>query len=95
MKELRQANEELSKRRRAKKTRLRQGGSLTLQEAQNLQDQNDIARQIEQETQARRGRKARTETRVRRCGVCGETGHNARTCQSGIETSGKEDSEQF
>jgi hypothetical protein len=95
MKELRQANEELSKRRRAKKTRLRQGGSLTLQEAQNLQDQNDIARQIEQETQAGRGRKARTETRVRRCGVCGETGHNARTCQSGIETSGKEDSEQF
>jgi membrane protein involved in colicin uptake len=52
MKELRQANEELSKRRRAKKTRLRQGGSLTLQEAQNLQDQDDIARQIEQESQA-------------------------------------------
>jgi hypothetical protein len=92
IKELRQANQELSKRRRAKKTRLRQGGSLTLQEAQSLQDQNDIRRQIEQETRAGGSRRARTETRARYCSVCGKTGHNARTCQNGIETFEEEDS---
>ena len=90
---LRQANEELSKRRRAKKTRLRQGGSLSQQEAQDLQDERDIMQQIKQETQARSGRKPRQETRARRCGNCGETGHNARTCQIVVETSEEEDSE--
>ncbi|KAJ5621159.1 hypothetical protein N7510_005143 [Penicillium lagena] len=88
---LRQANEELSKRRRAKKTRLRQGRSLSQQEAQDLQDERDIMQQIKQETQARSGRKPRQETRARRCSNCGETGHNARTCQIVIETSEEED----
>ena len=30
---------------------------------------------------------------VRRCGVCGETGHNARTCKVDIPASGDEYSE--
>jgi hypothetical protein len=29
---------------------------------------------------------------VRRCGICGKTGHNARTCQEDIKVSGEEDS---
>jgi hypothetical protein len=90
---LRQANQELSKRRRAKKTRLRQGGSLTQQDAQDLRDQIDVAQQIKQEKQANSGRKPRTETRPRRCGACNGVGHNARTCQIDIETSEEEDSE--
>ena len=90
---LRQANEALSKRRRAKKTRLRQGGTLSQQEAQDLQDKRDVARQVEQEIKASSGRKPREETRARRCGNCGETGHNARTCQIIIETSEEDNSE--
>jgi hypothetical protein len=90
---LRQANEELSKRRRAKKIRLRQGGSLSVQDGQDLQDQNDIAQQIEEETRRSSGRKPRTETRARRCGICGETGHNARTCENGKDMSEEEDSD--
>jgi hypothetical protein len=90
---LRQANEELSKRRRAKKTRLRQGGSISQQEAQDLEDERDLAQQLKQERQASSGRKPREEMRARRCGNCGETGHNARTCQIVIETSEEEDSE--
>jgi hypothetical protein len=78
---LQQGIEELSKRRRAKKTRLRQGGSLSQQEAQDLQDERDLAQQLKQETQASIDRKPREETRARRCGNCGQTGHNARTCQ--------------
>ena len=66
---LRQGIEELSKRRRAKKTRLRQGGSLSQQEAQDLQDEKDVAQQIKQETQAGSGRKPREETHARRCGT--------------------------
>ena len=87
---LRQANEELSKPRRAKKTRLRQGESLSQQEAQDLQDERDLMQQLKQETQASSGRKQREETRTRRCGNCGETGHNARTCQIVIEVSEEE-----
>ena len=58
-----------------------------------MQDQKDVAQQVRQELQAGSGRKARAETRVRRCGNCGEIGHNARTCQNDIETSEEEDSE--
>ena len=88
-----QANEALSKRRRAKKTRLRQGGSLSQQEAEDLQDDRDVRQQVEQEMKASSGRKPREETRAQRCGNCRETGHNARTCEIIEEVSGEEDSE--
>ncbi|KFZ24411.1 hypothetical protein V502_01111 [Pseudogymnoascus sp. VKM F-4520 (FW-2644)] len=92
---LQQANEVLSKRRRAKKTRLRQGGSLSQQEAQDLQDERDVVQQVEQETKASSGRKPREETRQRRCGNCSQVGHNARTCQIVAETSSEEDPEEL
>jgi hypothetical protein len=90
---LRQANEVLSKRRRAKKTRLRQGGSLSQQDAEDLQDERDVGEQVKQEIRASAGRKQREETRSRRCGNCGATGHNARTCDVIDEVSEEEDSE--
>ena len=90
--QLRGANALLSKRRRAKRSRLRQGGSMTIAEGQALQDQNDVDEQIKQEDRQTRGRKPRVETKGRRCGVCGKTGHNARTCQIDIETSTEEHS---
>ena len=90
---LQKANEALSKRRRAKKTRIRQGGPLSFQDAQNLIDQKDVIQQIEQEMRENSGRRKRVETRQRRCGRCGNTGHNARTCQEAVDTSSKEDSD--
>lgn len=78
---LQRANEALSKRRRAKKTRLRRGGSLSQQEAQDLQDDRDVREQVKQEIRTSSGRKPREESRARRCGNCGETGHNMRTCE--------------
>ncbi|KFY28164.1 hypothetical protein V491_00603, partial [Pseudogymnoascus sp. VKM F-3775] len=71
---LQQANEVLSKRRKAKKTRLQQGGSLSQQEAQDLQDERDIVQQVEQEIRASGGCKPREETCVRRCGSIGREG---------------------
>jgi hypothetical protein len=93
VRDLRAANEALSKRRRVKKQRLRQGGSLTVQDGQDLQAQKDVEMQIREERQAGSGRKPRTETRARRCGRCGEPGHNARTCQGVAKLSEEDDSE--
>jgi len=90
---LRTANKALSKRRRARKTRIRQGGSLNFGDAQNLIDQKDMDRQIERETREKGGRRKRVETRERRCGRCGNPGHNARTCQEDVDTTSEEDSE--
>jgi DDE superfamily endonuclease len=84
---LRKANEALSKRRRAKKTRVRLGGSLTVQDAEDLLDQKAIDEQIAQETKQNndRARKGRTKTRC--CGACGKPGHDIRTCQEVAESS--------
>jgi hypothetical protein len=91
--DLRRANETLSKRRNRKKSRLQAGGSLNLQEAQTLMDERDVRDQLKQEIQAGSGRRARDETRARRCGNCNATGHNARTCQFIEETSEEDNSE--
>jgi hypothetical protein len=90
VRDLRKANETLSKRCNHKKSRLQAGGSLNLQEAQALIDKRDITDQLKQEIQGGGSRQAREETHTRRCGNCNTTGHNARTCQFVIETS-KED----
>jgi hypothetical protein len=90
VRDLRKANETLSKRRNRKKSRLQEGGSLNLREAQALMDERDVADQLQQEMRKGGGRRAREEIRARRCGNCNGTGHNARTCQVVIETS-KED----
>jgi hypothetical protein len=82
-------------RRRAKKSRLRQGGSLSIQEAQELRDEIEVKEQIKEEMQARGRRMPRTETRARRCGNCGDKGHNTHTCQVVVETSEEDDSAQF
>lgn len=43
---LRKANEALSKRRRAKKSRIRQGGALTVEDAHNILAQKEVDKQI-------------------------------------------------
>jgi hypothetical protein len=91
--ELREANKILSRRRRTKKTRLQDGKLLNFQKGQDLRDLKDVAAQIQQEERQNGSRARRVETRPRRCGICNGTGHNARTCQTEIESSGEEDSE--
>jgi hypothetical protein len=93
VKQLRKTNETLSKRRRRRKGRLQEGGSLNLQEAQALMDERNVADQIKQEVHAGSGRRPRTETHARRCGNCNATGHNSRTCSIIIETLEEDDSE--
>jgi hypothetical protein len=89
-KELRQANKILSRRRRQKRTRLQKGGIMTVQEASQVIDQIDINMQVEAEMSRSGGRGRSAGPGVRRCGVCSETGHNARTCQVDIQAFGDE-----
>ena len=92
-KELRQANEILSRRRRQKKTRLQKGGAMTVEEASQVIDQMDVDTQVVAELSRSGGRGRSVGPGVRRCGICGKTGHNARTCQVVPESSGQEFSE--
>ena len=84
---LRKANEALSRRRKAKRTRVQHKGSLTVEEAIDLLDQKDLEEQVQQEN--RQGSRARnsSRTKVRCCSNCGKPGHNARTCQKATEAS--------
>ena len=78
-------NEALSKRRRAKKTRVRLGGSLTIEDAHDVLAQKEAEEQAKCETHENGSRRVRTETAPRRCGKCGKPGHNARTCKEDTE----------
>ena len=88
---LRAANEALSKRRRAKKTRVRQGGALIVEDAQDLLAQKDVDEQVRRDLVAERGNRKEGQSSLRRCGTCGNTGHNARTCQVDIDMSSSSD----
>jgi hypothetical protein len=90
---LRKAQILLSKRRKAKKTRIQEGGSLSQQEAQEIVDKRDVGQQIEQETRGSSTRKLRVETHPRRCGTCHEVGHNTRSCSTIVVDTKEEDSE--
>lgn len=84
---LRKANEALSKRRRAKRTRVRLGGSLAVQDAEDLLYQKDIDKQIAQETKQSSSRVQGGRTKIKCCGTCGKPGHDVRTCQEVAESS--------
>ena len=61
---------------------------MTLGEGQDMQAQNEVDAQVKQEMhQSSDRRKPRTETKLRRCGVCGKPEHNARTCPIIVEAS--------
>ena len=89
---LRETNHILSKRRKTKNKRLQEGGTLTVQEGQDLLAEKEGSGEQSQSTAAGGGRRKRVETKGRRCGVCGKRGHNARTCQEVEETSSEEES---
>jgi hypothetical protein len=84
---LRKANEALSKRRRAKRTRVQLGGSFTVQDAKDLLDQKAVVGEVVQETQPDSGGTGGVRTKVRCCGVYGKPGYNVRTCQEVAESS--------
>ena len=66
---------------------------MTVGDAQDLISQREVDKQLSHEKRRNSSeRKPRIEG-IRRCGVCGESGHNARTCANDIDIS-KESSEE-
>ena len=63
----RKANSELSRRRRAKRTRIQEGGSLNIQDIEALRDQEDIERQIFEEEDKSKRKRRQIETNEQRC----------------------------
>ena len=90
---LRKANEALSKRRRAKNNRIRQGGALIVEDANDILAQKEVDEQIRRDKRSREGFQSEGRSTVRRCGTCRKPGHNAQTCQEVVETSSLSDSE--
>jgi hypothetical protein len=81
VKALRETNNQLSRRRRAKKQHLRRSGALSVSDGQDQIAQNEVNIQFKEEMRQNSSRKIRAEPRARRCSNCGNTGHNARTCE--------------
>lgn len=93
MRTLRAANEALSKHRRAKKTCIRQGGTLTIEDAQDIITQKDVDEQVRRDIRVAGGSRKEGQLSGRHCGTCGKAGHNARTCQADVDMSSLPDSE--
>jgi hypothetical protein len=77
---LRAANEALSKRRRAKKTRVRQGGALTIEDIQDIIAQKDIDEQVRHDVCTEGSNRGEEQLSKRYYGTCGKASHNERTC---------------
>ena len=92
---LQEANIALSKRRRAKRTRLQDSGPLTGKEAEQLLAEKGIVEQESCDESAREGSSKRRKTSVQHCNICHKAGHNARTCSEVIEIDYSSDSNFF
>lgn len=57
-------------------------GTLSLQQVQELRSRTEIQGQIRTEQGQNREKKRQGESHDRRCGGCGRTGHNKRTCRA-------------
>jgi hypothetical protein len=93
IKALREANEALSKRRRAKRTRLQDSGPLTGEEASQLLVEKGVIEQEGRNEGAGEGSSKRRKMDVRLCGICRKPGHNARTCSEAGDVDSSSDFE--
>ena len=91
--ELEEANNRLSRRKRITKKQLQNGGILTIESSKSLASQASLNGKRERNEDGNPVRKKRVETRRRRCGKCGEIGHNARTCENEVESISSDNSD--
>ena len=91
---LQDANVALAKRRKAPKTRLQQGGALSLEDSKALIASKAKGKRLAPVERENDSSSKRAKTTSRRCGVCGETGHNARICSKDVESSSESESDE-
>ena len=82
---LQNANIALAKRRRSKKIRLQNGGALTQEKSKILLAEKDKRKRVMPDDDENASNAKKSKVTSRRCGACGETGHNARTCPTKID----------
>jgi hypothetical protein len=90
---LEKANIALAKRRRAKRSRVQLGGALSIEDSQAIIEEKQKGKRPAGEMAGGAEEAVRGGPSKRRCGNCGETGHNARTCEKDVEESSQSDSE--
>ena len=95
VRELQDTNVALSKRRRAKRSRIQKEGPLSIHDATDILADRDVQAQLEEEMRSGSGRTTRRTAGPRHCGKCHKTGHNSRTCQEDVEMDDESDSEEF
>ena len=67
-----------------KKTRLREGGTLTTKEAQDILAQKDAESQVACDKRENGNVLSKRQSTIRRCGTCSKPGHNTRTRQADV-----------
>jgi hypothetical protein len=90
---LEKANIGLAKRRRAKRSRVQLGGALSIEDSQAIIEEKEKGKRPASEMAGDGEEAVRGGPSKRRCGNCGKTGHNARTCEKDVEESSHSDSE--
>jgi hypothetical protein len=81
VKALQVANEQKKRRERKHKRRIMQGGSLSVQEGEDILHSAEVEAQVRTEVASESSRQVGSTGRQKRCGICGTIGHNARTCE--------------
>ena len=85
---LEKANEAATTRRKRKKRKIQQRGTLTKAEAEDIIAQQEVEQQLEGETRQGKARSGVSRQASARCSRCRETGYNAQTCKKDtIDTS--------
>ena len=90
----RDTNVALAKRRRASKTRVQYRGALSLEDSKALIASKTKGKHPAPDDGENVGSSKRAKTILRRCSICSETGHNARTCSKDVESSSKSESDE-
>jgi hypothetical protein len=89
IKELEAAAEAATRRKSHKRRRIQKEGTLTVEEGQRLTALKEFGTRSDGKKGKKRVRAEGGEPSQRRCGRCGEGGHNARTCKSDVEVVSK------
>ncbi|KFZ00609.1 hypothetical protein V500_00987, partial [Pseudogymnoascus sp. VKM F-4518 (FW-2643)] len=81
VKALQAANEQKKRRERKRKRRIMQGGSLSIQEGEDILQTAEVDAQIRTEVASESSQQVGFKGRQKRCGRCEKIGHNSRTCE--------------
>ncbi len=80
VKALQAANEQKKRRERKRKRCIMQGGSLSVQEGEDILQSAEVDAQICTEVASEGSQHVGSKGRQKRCGLCGIMGHNSRIC---------------